>query len=274
MSTQSTQLPHDHKAVVREEFTRQADAYAAAAVITSEARLARLVGAIRPASGDRALEVATGPGHVAMALAAQCGEVVGIDLTEAPLRIAERMRIERGLTNVRFESGDAENLPESEFDIVVCRFAFHHFEDPRRVLAQMCRVCRAGGTVAVEDLYASEEPGRAAYWNAIERLRDHSHTRALGLSELVAMFAEAGIEIERLHSDEIAADVEAWLASAQTGAGDAREVRALLVRDMNEDLSGIRPFMHDGRLHFTQRTVAIVGRKLARQPDFSPASTR
>lgn len=264
MSTQSTQPSHDHKAVVREEFTRQADAYAAAAVITSEARLARLVGAIKPARSARALEVATGPGYVAMALAAQCGEVVGIDLTEAPLRIAERMRVERGLTNVRFEPGDAENLPESDFDIVVCRFAFHHFEDPRRVLAQMARVCRMGGTVAVEDLYASEEPGRAAYWNAIERLRDHSHTRALALSEFVAMFANTGIEIERLYSDEIAVDAESWLASAQTGTDDAREVRAFLMRDMNEDLSGIRPFMRDGRLYFTQRTIAIVGRKLRR----------
>lgn len=274
MPTQSTQTSHDHKAVVREEFTRQADAYAAAAVITSEDRLARLVGAIRPARGARALEVATGPGYVAMALAAQCAEVVGIDLTEAPLRIAERMRIERGLTNVRFEQGDAENLPEREFDIVVCRFAFHHFEDPRRVLAQMCRVCRTGGTVAVEDLYSSEEPGRAAYWNTIERLRDHSHTRVLALSELVAMSADLGIEIQRLYSDEIAVDTEAWLASAQTGGDDAREVRTLLTRDMNEDLSGIRPFMRDGKLYFTQRTVAIVGRKLGRQADFYPTSTR
>ncbi|HXZ88199.1 MAG TPA: hypothetical protein VEF07_06485, partial [Candidatus Binataceae bacterium] len=106
--------------------------------------------------------------------------------------------------------------------------------------------------------------GRAAYWNAIERLRDHSHTRALALSELVAMFADAGIEIERLYSDEIAVDAEAWLASAQTGADEAREVRTLLMRDMNEDLSGIRPFMREGRLHFIQRTVAIVGRKLGR----------
>lgn len=270
----STRPSRDHKAIVREEFTRQADAYAAAAVITSEERLARLVGAIRPARDARALEVATGPGYVAMALAAQCGEVIGIDLTDAPLRIAERLRNERGLTNVRFEPGDAENLPAGEFDIVVCRFAFHHFEHPTRVFAQMCRVCRSGGTVVVEDLYASEEPGRAVYWNAIERLRDHSHTRALALGELVAMYADARIEIERLYSDEIAADAEAWLASAQTGADDAREVRALLMRDMNEDLSGIRPFERGGRLHFTQRTVAIVGRKLARQPDSYPTSTR
>jgi ubiquinone/menaquinone biosynthesis C-methylase UbiE len=256
--------PHDHKTIVREEFTRQADAFAAAAVITSETRLSRLIDAIRPNRDDRALEVATGPGYVAMALATKCREVLGIDLTEAPLLIAERMRRERGLSNVRFEQGDAETLPNDQFDIVTCRFAFHHFEDPEWVLAGMRRVCRDGGTIAVEDLYASEVASRAAYWNAMERLRDHSHTRALALSELIAMFARTGIEIERLYSDEIPSDVESWLASSQTNAKDAEEVRARLTRDMNEDLSGIRPHLRDGKLHFIHRTVTLVGRKLPR----------
>jgi protein-L-isoaspartate O-methyltransferase len=60
----------DHKAIVREEFTRQADAYASAPVITDNDRLGRLVAAIAPKGGERVIEVATGPGYVAMALAA------------------------------------------------------------------------------------------------------------------------------------------------------------------------------------------------------------
>lgn len=255
----------DHSSIVREEFTRQADAYAAAAVITSQERLDRLVAAIGPTPDQRVLEVATGPGYVAMALAARCREVVGVDLTAAPLAIAERMRRERGLGHVSFRSGDAESLQfgNDDFDIVVCPFAFHHFEHPARVLAEMCRVCRTGGTLAVEDLYASEKPARAAYWNHIERLRDHSHTRALALGELVAMLARAGIEIVRLYSDELTAEAESWMATAQTGASDAAEVRRLLEDDLRDDLSGIQPFRRDGKLHFHHRTVALIGRKLA-----------
>jgi ubiquinone/menaquinone biosynthesis C-methylase UbiE len=262
MSTQSQEAQTGHKAVVREEFTKQADAFAAAPAITNEERLARLITAIQPSPNAQALEVATGPGYVAMALAAHCRDVVGIDLTEAPLRIAERIRNERGLKNVRFEQGDADSLLAGEFDIVVCRFAFHHFEDPARALEQMCRVCRPGGTIAVEDLYSSEMPERAAYWNAMERLRDHSHTRALALSELIALFAQAGIEIERLYSDQLASDVEEWLASSQTSQADAREVRDRLASDMSDDLSGVRPYLRDGRLYFTHHTVALIGRKL------------
>jgi ubiquinone/menaquinone biosynthesis C-methylase UbiE len=263
MASESAQQ-RDHKAVVREEFTRQANVYAAAPAITNEDRLSRLVTAISPDSNDRALEVATGPGYVAMALAARCGEVIGLDLTDAPLKIAERTRAARGLANVSFRAGDAEGLPFADggFDIAVCRFAFHHFEAPERVLAEMCRVCRRGGTIAVEDLYASEIAARADYWNQIERLRDHSHTRALPISELIAMYTRAGVEIVRLYSDELIPDVEQWMAGAQTVADDAAQVRRLLEDDMRDDLSGIRPFVRDGRLHFHQRTVALIGRKL------------
>ncbi|MGH7933901.1 MAG: class I SAM-dependent methyltransferase [Candidatus Binataceae bacterium] len=264
MPSQTRANPSHHKDVIRAEFTRQADAYAAAPAITDAERLARLVAAINPLPGARALEVATGPGYVAMALAARCHEVVGLDLTPAPIAIAERIRRERGIENVRFLVDDAENLPfnEGEFDIVVCRFAFHHFEDPAAILAQMCRVCRAGGTVAVEDMFASEMRARADYWNQVERLRDHSHRRALALSELIRMMAARGIEVDRLHSDRLTPAVEDWMARAQTGADDAREVRRLLEDDMRNDLSGIMPFFSDGRMHFIQRTAALIGRKL------------
>lgn len=254
----------DHKTIVREEFTRQADAYARAAVITDEDRLARLVGAIAPAPDYRAIEIATGPGYVAMALAAKCREVVGVDLTEAPLRIAERTRQSRSLTNVSFRTADAEELPfaAGEFDVAVCRFAFHHFEHPELVLAEMCRVSGVGATIAIEDLYASEFQPRAAYYNHFEHLRDHSHTRAMAPSELIEKLARAGIELQRLYSDELIVEAETWLQSAHTSADDAVEVRRLLEDDIRRDLSGARPFLRDGRIMFHQRTLALIGRKL------------
>lgn len=262
--TQAVTETNDHKAAVREEFTRQAQAYAAAAVITDADRLARLVNAIDPARTDRALEIATGPGYVAMALAERCREVVGLDLTAAPLAIAERTSRERGLTNVRFELGEADQLTygDGEFDVVVCRFAFHHFLNPAAILAQMCRVCRPGGTVAVEDLYASENPARANRCNRLEQLRDTSHTRALALSELIAMMGGAGLDVERVHSERLSSSLEGWLASAQTSVDRAAEVRRLIDEDMRKDSSGMAPFIRDGATHFVQRTAAIVCRKL------------
>ena len=121
-----------HKDTIRAEFTRQAEAFATVAVLHNRERLDRLVNAVNPAPDARAREIATGPGHVAMALAGRCREVVGVALTDAILAVAERTRRERGLANVRFQRADAEQLPfaDGEFDIVFCRFALHHFEEP------------------------------------------------------------------------------------------------------------------------------------------------
>ncbi len=255
----------DHKASVQREFTQQAQAYAANPSIADSARLTRLVQAARPTTGARVLDVATGPGYVALAFAEAGCEVLGLDLTAAPLAIAEQRRQERGLTNLRFQQGDAEHLPfgTEKFDIVVSRFALHHCEDPRRVLAEMARVCRVHGTVVIEDLVTSEFPTRAEYQNQFERLRDPSHTRALPISEFLALFTACNLEVEQLYSDHLTPSLEQWLANAHTPPESAREVRALIEQDELRDLSGTRPFREQGAIYFRQRTAAFVGRRLA-----------
>jgi ubiquinone/menaquinone biosynthesis C-methylase UbiE len=256
----------DHNQVIRQEFSHQAPLYAANPLISDPERIARLVRSVNPAPTARALEVATGPGYVALGFAAVCHEVVGIDLTAAPLAIAERLRAERGLNNLRFAVGDASatGFADAEFDVVVCRFAFHHFADPPAVLREMTRVCRPGGTIALEDLVVSEHPARAAYQNRFENLRDPSHTRAYPLSELLALLTREGLELDQVYSGELVQEVGRWLANARTPAERAAEVSALIERDAREDLSGTRPYRADGALHFVQRTATLVSRKLVR----------
>ncbi len=254
--------PEDHKAIVRQEFTRQAEAYAAMPAITNSERLARLVRTVQTGPGARVLDVATGPGYVAAAFAEAGCEVIGLDLTDAPLAIAEKMRQERGLANLRFQTGDAEHLPFSEgtFDIVVSRYALHHCEDAGLVIGEMVRVCRAQGVVVIEDLVASEYPERAAYQNRFERLRDSSHVRALPISEFLALLTQHGLEVEQIYTDQLVPAMEQWLANAQTPAVQAQEVRQLLEQDELRNLSGTHPFRERGELHFHQRTAAFIAR--------------
>src|SRR2546428_336006 len=100
--------PQAHKDLIRTEFTRQAATYPANASIADPNRVMRLVHAVDPSPDARVLEVATGPGYVALGFATACAEVVGIDLTPALLAKAEELRRQRGLANVRFQLGDAE----------------------------------------------------------------------------------------------------------------------------------------------------------------------
>lgn len=254
----------NHKSTVREEFTKQAAAYAANSSLTDSEKVDRLIRATDASSEARVLEVATGPGHVAFGFADVCDEVVGLDLTEAPLTIAEETKQERGVDNIHFQKGDAEILPfdDNAFDIVVCRLAFHHFETPSRVLQQMARVCRPNGTVGVADLVVSEYPERGNYQNQFEQLRDPSHVRALSLSELITLFTNNGLEVSNVNTGVLIPKVEQWLSNAQTSESRADEARRMIKQDASEDLSGTRPFWQDDELYFVQRTAIVVGRRL------------
>lgn len=254
--------------LIQQEFTKQAQAYASNPTISDPdwaQRLLAAVQAVRPALEDaRVLEVATGPGYVAMTFARVAREVVGIDLTDAPLAIAEAGRQERGLENVRFQTGDAYILPfdDAVFDVAVCRLAFHHFADAARVLAEMTRVCRSGGVVAVEDLTASDDAEKAAYYNHWEQLRDPSHTMALSIGQLVTMFGEAGLEIEHIQMEKRRQVVEQWMRNSQTPAATAQEIRRLLADDRAQQLSNTHIYDNEeGALCFDHRMITLVGVK-------------
>src|SRR5438445_11552142 len=95
--------PQAHKDLIRTEFTKQAFTYPANASIADPNRVMRLVQDVSPPAEARVLEVACGPGYVALGFARVCAEVVGLDLTPALLEKAEQLRTERELDNVRFQ---------------------------------------------------------------------------------------------------------------------------------------------------------------------------
>src|ERR1700730_327714 len=260
-------MPSTHNEIVRESFTTQATAFAANPWVTDEQRIARLVSAARPNGTERVLDIATGPGYIAEAFANKSREVLGMNLTEAMLDIARARTEQRGVKNISFRVGDAQNLPfdEGAFDVVVCRLALHHVQQPAKVVSGMARVCRRGGMVLVEDIYGSEHPARAAYQDCWEILRDPSHVRALPLSELLHIFRDAGLETETVSTaDDLCPEVERWMATTKVSEERAAEIRSLLEEDLQHDLSGTRPFRNAaGHTVFHARTVIFSGRKIS-----------
>jgi 2-polyprenyl-3-methyl-5-hydroxy-6-metoxy-1,4-benzoquinol methylase len=227
--------------------------------------LRRLVSAARLTGTERVLDIATGPGYIAEAFAKNSREVVGMDLTEAMLAIGRARTEVRGLKNISFRIGDAQNLPfhEGEFDVLACRFALHHVQQPGQVISGMARVCRPGGMVLVEDIYGSEHAARAAYQDGWEILRDPSHVRVLPLSELLHIFRDARLETETVSTaDDLCPEVERWMATTKVPEERVAEIRRLLDDDLQHDLSGTRPFRNAaGQIFFHARTVIVSGRK-------------
>ncbi len=103
--------------------------------------------AARP--GEEVLDIATGPGEPAMALAqivSPQGHVTGIDLSEKMVDLACRVATSRGLPNVTFRTMDAERLefPDDTFDLITSRFGFQIFTNPEKVAREAHRVLKRG----------------------------------------------------------------------------------------------------------------------------------
>lgn len=136
-------------------------AYAAFTTVFFGGRRTRHAAAVAAAggvrAGERALDVASGPGTLAFALADRvgpAGEVLGIDAAREMVDYARARTGHR--TNCRSEQGVAQSLdlPDSAFDVVTCTFAMHHIpeDDRARALAQMWRVLRPGGRILLADM--------------------------------------------------------------------------------------------------------------------------
>src|SRR5262249_53194869 len=139
---------------------------------------------------DEVLDVACGPGLVACAVARVARQVTGLDLTPAMIDKARERERSLGLSNLTWVVGDAQPLPfpDASFSRVITRYSFHHLTDPASAFAEMVRVCRPGGRVMVADVFTTS-PEQAAAYDRLEKWRDPSHTHALQLSELGALFA-------------------------------------------------------------------------------------
>jgi SAM-dependent methyltransferase len=224
-----------HREAILDQFTRQAVPFATAPSIRDEAALRTVVDFSGAGPDDTVLDVACGPGILACAFAKVARHVTGIDLTPAMLERARLLQAEQGLTNLTWHHGDVLPLPfaDGQFTLVVSRFAFHHLLEPAAVLAEMRRVCAPGGTVMVID--SAPAPEKAAAFNALERLRDPSHTRALPLAEHVTLFARAGLEPPRQTFYRLQSDLDGLLARSFPNPGDAARIRTMVERSLVDD---------------------------------------
>jgi ubiquinone/menaquinone biosynthesis C-methylase UbiE len=204
-------LSHENR--VRDEFTRQAETFSASSAITDAALTQRFVTALGEAAQGSVLDVACGPGILSAAIAKTAREVVAFDLTPEMLKKAEQRCASAGLANVSFREGNAAELPfaDDRFDAAVTRLSVHHFDRPGRVMSEIFRVIRPGGSFVMADVIASEEPADAELQNAIEILRDPSHVRMLPGSELSSLVKDAGFVVESLSSWDKPREFEEWM---------------------------------------------------------------
>jgi len=229
-----------HDDLIRDQFSRQAEGFAHAAELHDVAQLALIVEAARPQPDDVALDIACGPGTVVAAFAPLVQRAVGLDATEAMLDQARALARRQNLANVEWRTGDAYRLPfaAGAFDIVTCRFAFHHFEAPQRAFAEMTRVCRRGGRVALCDAVAPADPAKAAAFNAMERHRDPSTAAFRPLAALRDLFTGVGLPAPAVVRFQVAYERERLIEKSFPANDDRATLRRMLDTLIADDAMG------------------------------------
>lgn len=202
-----------NKTLVQEQFGKTAASYLTSAPHAKGASLERLVDLTKPQKTWRALDVATGGGHVAYTFAPHVERMWATDITQEMLDLVKGEAQKRGLANLRTAYAKAEALPfqDASFDLVTCRIAPHHFDSIAQFLAEAHRVLKSGGLAAIVD---NVVPAGSVgdYVNAFERFRDPSHLRAWTMEEWRAAFKKAGFAVT--HEEQISKRMEfkGWAA--------------------------------------------------------------
>jgi len=116
----------------------------------SEKGAEELVSRLNIQPGNKMLDVACGTGNLAIPAARRTAKVTGIDIASNLLAQARQRAAAEGL-DAKFEEGDAEQLAAGagEFDVVMSMFGAMFAPQPEKVAAELIRVCRSGGTIAM-----------------------------------------------------------------------------------------------------------------------------
>jgi SAM-dependent methyltransferase len=195
----------DLKAASAAAYAATADYFDAPALSFWDRFGRRTVSRIDLRPGERVFDACCGTGASALPAAERvgpAGRVLGFDLSEPALELARQKASRRGLSNVEFRAADVERtgLPSESFDAVVSVFGMFFLPDMVAGLAELWRLVRPGGRLAVT-IWGPQwmQPGTDIFWDAVAAERPdlvhgfHPWTRVTEPAELSALFAQAGI---------------------------------------------------------------------------------
>ncbi len=209
----------------QERFARTAELVAAHQDERAAALAERVARFVAVRGDERAVDVGTGAGALALALAPLVREVVGVDVVPELLEEARR----RAPENMEVVEADAIALPfpADSFDLAGTLRTLHHIQRPELVIAELVRVTRPGGMLLVVDQIAPVDPLAALELNRFERARDVSTTRILADVDLRSLFDANGLVLRRSETVREPRELESYLDLAGC-EGEARDQAAAL----------------------------------------------
>jgi 2-polyprenyl-6-hydroxyphenyl methylase / 3-demethylubiquinone-9 3-methyltransferase len=156
-----------------------------------------------PLDGKRIVDVGCGGGILSEAMARQGARVLGVDLAERSLKVAQLHAMEAGIDNVAYREVAAEALAEEQpgqFDIVTCMEMVEHVPDPAAIVAACAKLVKPGGWVFLSTLNRSPKSFLFAIVGAEYLLRmlpagTHEYAKFIRPSELATWSRSAGLDL-------------------------------------------------------------------------------
>ncbi len=228
------QIQSEHSARAARTYTAAADHYLLPALGFWDRWGAATVARLPLSSGDAVLDVCCGAGASALPAAqavGPAGEVLGLDLAPPLLALARQRAANLGLTNVSFRECDAtaSGLPSGSFDAVVCVFGVFFAADMPAFAAELWRLVRPGGTLAITTWGPDwSEPASSLFWGSVRELEPtlfrafnpwDEITTAPALAELLARggIGDAAVEATKGEHHELERAEDFWEIALGSG---------------------------------------------------------
>ena len=160
---------------------------------------------IAPLNGQRVLDVGCGGGILADAMARKGADVLGIDLAEKSLKVAQLHALEAGTSQITYRLVAAEALAAEmpdQFDVVTCMEMLEHVPDPASVVQACARLAKPGGWVFFSTINRNPKSflmailGAEYVLNLVPR-GTHEYARLLRPSELARFCRDAGLDMQQ-----------------------------------------------------------------------------
>ncbi|MDR3640302.1 MAG: class I SAM-dependent methyltransferase [Humidesulfovibrio sp.] len=224
------------QALAAKRFGAAAQAYLTSSTHATGVDLERLTELARGLGQPVALDLGSGPGHAAYALAQGGALVTASDLSAEMLAVVAQEAERRGLASLQTRQGAAERLPfpEASFDLVVTRYSAHHWVYVPAALREVRRVLKPGGTLVIVDAVAPEAPVADTLLQTLELLRDPSHVRHYRLTEWAALLEAAGFAAPKSDVWTLPLEFASWVARMETSELRAKAVRDVLAKAAEE----------------------------------------
>ncbi|MCA9837741.1 MAG: class I SAM-dependent methyltransferase [Trueperaceae bacterium] len=201
--------------------------YASSTPHKSGPSLPKLIALARPQKDDICLDVGTGTGHTAAALAPFVKEIYGLDPSEGMRLAAEQTY--GSIENLSFVDGSSEatGFPDNHFDIVTARHTLHHHPSMSRTLLELHRILKPGGRlIIVDEVTPNQEVDD--WYHELELTRDPTHFRAYYLYEWQSFIRDADLSwIVGDSETRYTLDCESWIKRMNPRPEQAEAVRHL-----------------------------------------------